>query len=780
MSGHLSSTDLLSRRERQIAAAYAGGASYKEVAEDLGIAPTTVRTHLGTIYRKLGISTKIALVRALEAVADGPASARPDTKGNDAPKDLADNVPRHRTRLIGRETSISEVTSLLCRDDVGLVTLTGPGGSGKTRLACEVAAGLTSRQRLRACYVELAPIREPTLVASKISQTFGLQSGDSPLETLKTYLRDRRLLLVLDNFEQILPAATDVADLLASCPDLKILVTSRASLQIRGEFEYPVPPLALPEDGMDAEVLHDCPSVQLLVERAASVRPEFGLDNTNAPILAEICARLDGLPLALELAAARFRLLDPKQLLERLQSRLPLLVGGARDLPDRQQTLRATIAWSHDLLDPAEQRLFEALSIFVGGADLAAIGEVCAKSAEEEIALLDNIESLVTKSLVRRSEGTDGAPRFLLLETLREFGLECLDDQSQRDALARRHAEYFQTLAERAERKLKGPEQASWLDRVEMDHGNFRAALSWCQSQTGDAELGLNIAAHMSWFWRMRGYIGEGTELLEGLLDICPRRTLIRAKALTGLTIMVGGYRDGDLPTIAKAEEAVSIARELKNNAATAWALHGLGRALGGPETIKGALAAQKESLKLFESENELVGCAYSGMHFGITLRDIGDLEGAERAIGRSIRDAERSGDPWMIASAILQAGTLALRRDDLELAAQHLRESLTKFHAFNARFGIWFPLVRLAAIACRRGHFARAAKLYGVESELRRSLGLESDYASRAAHERHRDETRSALGNERFDGAHDAGTQMSLDSGVSYAISSEDEGTTA
>jgi predicted ATPase/DNA-binding SARP family transcriptional activator len=444
------------------------------------------------------------------------------------------NLPVQRTPLLGREREVAAVCHLLLREEVGLVTLIGPAGIGKTRLGQQIATELLDDFPDGVFFVDLAPIRDPALVAAAIAQVLGVREAQGlPLiESLKAYLRPRQLLLLLDNFEQVLPAASTVAELLAAAPHMKGLVTSRVVLRLRGEQEFPVPPLA-----PDA-------AVELFVQRARAARPDFAVTDEYAPLLAAICQRLDGLPLAIELAAVRIKLFSPAALLSRLERRLPLLTGGARDLPARQQTLRDAIAWSYDLLEEAEKTLFQRLSVFVGGCVLGAAEVICHPKTGAlpplTIDLLDGVASLVDQSLLWRKEQPDGEPRFVMLETVREFALECLAASGEEPALRRRHAHCYLSLAEKADARLTGPEQAVWLDRLERELDNLRAGLEWF-THAGEAEKALRLGAALWRFWAVRGYLSEGRERLAGLLA-WSGRVPPQAPSLRPGTRAAGGY----------------------------------------------------------------------------------------------------------------------------------------------------------------------------------------------------------------------------------------------
>jgi len=698
------------------------------------------------------------------------------------------NLPAQRNVLIGREQELLATKALVLRDDVGLLTLTGPGGSGKTRLGLQIATELVEHFQGRVFFVVLAPIRDPDLLALAINRTLGIQDSGSrpPLETLKDFVRDKSMLLVLDNFEQILEAAPQIAELLSTGPGLKILVTSRAALQIHDEREFPVPSLALPatDESTTPEILSKCASVALFIERAAAIKPGFGITEKNASTLALICVRLDGLPLAIELAAARSRTLGPSEMLERLEHRLPLLTSGTRDLPERQQTLRATIAWSYDLLDETEQRLCRNISVFVGGCTLDAIAAaydgngtpgVSADNAASDN-VVDEVESLIAKSLLRQVGGVEGDSRFLMLETIREYGLEQLESCGEKPAVRRRHAEYFLMLAEEADPQLRGPKQLEWLDQLETEHANLRAAMAWSQKPGEDAELGLRIAAVLAWFWRLRGHLTEGRGWLEAILKTCPDRIALRSKALTGTVLLT--YGQGDyVRAMTLAEESLAIARELEDDSAIGWALHSMGRVLHSKAEYEQAAVVLEESLERFRATGDLVGSAYSSWYSGNVVREKSDYETATPLYADALRFARQAGDTWAIASSILQAGIVAFKQRDLEEASTLLKESLANYRDIRAPWGMSFPLTGLVAVAAKQGYAERAAHLAGAEHALRATIGNVMTHRHRIEEYQEALATaRQALSESAFDAAWSKGMSMTLEQAVEYALSAEGE----
>jgi predicted ATPase/class 3 adenylate cyclase len=433
------------------------------------------------------------------------------------------NLPLQPTPLVGREKEVAQVCDLLRSDETRLLTLTGPGGIGKTRLALQAAADLLDDFSDGTFFVPLATLTEAELFLPAVAETLGVKEiGEQPLdESLKDYLSERRLLLVLDNFEQVLEAAPAVTELLAGAPGLKVLATSRAPLGLYGEHEFPVPPLSMPDlkRPPPLERLTQYEAVGLFVERAQAVKPDFKVTNDSAPAVAEICVRLDGLPLAIELAAARIKMLPPKAMLQRLGSRLKLLTGGARDLPERQRTLRATIEWSHALLDEGEQLLFARLAVFSGGRTLEAIEAICDTKGDLPVEAFEGVSSLLDKSLLRQEESPEGEPRFVMLETIHEFAREKLQESEEGEEIKTLHAHYFLALAEEAYPELKGANQLDWLGKLETEHDNMRAALSWALERK-EAEVALRLGGALWWFWSVRGYHSEGRRWLEAVLAI--------------------------------------------------------------------------------------------------------------------------------------------------------------------------------------------------------------------------------------------------------------------
>ncbi len=657
------------------------------------------------------------------------------------------NLPPQLTSLVGREREAAAIARLLGDDTVHLLTLTGPPGIGKTRLAIHVAEGGRGGLPDGVCFVNLAPVADPARVLPAIANALGLRQhgNQSPTERLEAYLADKRMLLLLDNFEQVLPAGPAVARLLRAAPGLQVLVTSRELLHLSGEHAFVVPPLVLPpvlapggaQRGLAPPTLEQLgayPAVQLFVARARALQPDFVLDAANAPTVAEICRRLDGLPLAIELAAARVRHLPPAAILERLGHRLEVLTGGARDLPDRQRTLRATIAWSYALLDDAEQRLFRRLAAFRGGRTLAAVAAVC--DADQDLGLepLAGTSSLLDKSLLFRTAGVDGTPRYVMLETIHEFAREQLGASGEAAAIQEQHARCFTALAEEAEPRIKGPDQGAWLERLDAEQDNFRAALDW--SQANDVGLGMRLAAALGTFWNRRGYSHEGRERALGMLDRAREAALPDTPAMARVLGIVGviAFRQGDF-VLARTllRRSVDLYRALADPNATS----GLVEALNIWGIVESRLAdfparrrLHEEALALATAAGDRWSAARSLYQLGHTARRSGDDVEARARFAESLAIFQEQGDQQNVGLALLGLGQVAARQGDLATAQGLLEQSLAIFRALGDTWGVSGALYNLGRIAQRRKDYARAQAIHEENLAYNRELGAKSDLA--------------------------------------------------
>ncbi len=644
------------------------------------------------------------------------------------PPSRRNNLPAAPTTLIGREKQVEEVCEILRREESRLVTLTGPGGVGKSRLGLQVAADLLGDFEDGVFFVPLEPMRDPALVISAIADTLGVREtvGRPLVETLKDYLRGEHLLLVLDGFEQALSAAPRVAEILADAPKLHILVTSRAPLHLRGEREFPVLPLALPGSNrpLSTEELSHYAALQLFVQRAQDVQPDFALTAENAQAVAEICERLDGLPLALELAAARIKILSPQALLIRLDSRLTLQMGGARDLPARQQTLRNTVAWSYDLLGESDKMLFRRLAVFAGGSTLEAAEAVCHAAGDLHMDLLEGLTSLVDESLLRQGEGGSGEPRFGMLQTIREYGLERLAESGEAAATQRAHTAFFLAMAEQVESELRSGERDTGLQQAEAEHENYRAALAWNQTADKD-ETGLRLAGALWWFWYMGGHWSEGRGWLEGALTRTGAGSPVamRAKALLGVGVLAAAQGDGAV-ALSKLQESKAQFREVDDQRGLAYALAFLGTVLKWHGDPVAGRAVLDQSVAIFRRMGEKWGLALALGFLGDALTVLGQEEEAQSQSEQSLALFRQLGDKWGVAVILDTLGNIALQRGDDEAARSRLEESVAILREMGDKSYIGLPLLGLGDVARRQGNYEQAAELYQESLALYREGG--------------------------------------------------------
>jgi predicted ATPase/class 3 adenylate cyclase len=591
------------------------------------------------------------------------------------------NLPLQPTPFLGREREVADVVELLLRPEIRLVTLTGPGGSGKTRLVLQAAADLLDDFPDGAFLVTLAALKDPDLMPSAIAGVLGIrEEGERQVvDRLHDALASKHLLIVLDNLEHLIQASPVVGEFLGTSPGLKILATSRVPLRIRAEREYPVPSLGLPprKPLPPPEQLSQYEAVRLFIDRAQAIKPDFSVDAENAPAIAEICWRLDGLPLAIELAAARVRMLSPQAMLARLGKRLPLLVGGARDAPERQQTLRATIDWSHELLSPEDQILFRRLAAFAGGATLDAI-EVVA-NANAELDVFTGLDRLLEQNLLRQEVQPDGEPRFTMLETIHEFAQEHLEGANEAQAVQRRHAARFLAWAKEANDNLTGPEQIPWLQRLEAEHDNLRAALRTGLEADGEAELSLALTGTLSRFWFIHGHLVEGRGWLDRALEA-----------------------GGDAPS-----EVRSAA--VQGAASLAW---------GQGDTAR-AEALYTQALELARDLGDAVGFATALGNLGLVAQSLGDYARARDYLDQAVQSFREQGDNRRIASALLNLGTVHQHLNEPSRAETIFEESLSLSRAVGNQRTSAYCLLNLAGVARDKRDDVRA------ESLLREALGL-------------------------------------------------------
>jgi predicted ATPase/DNA-binding XRE family transcriptional regulator len=648
--------------------------------------------------------------RAFETAARVRSSVKVDTQALRAPT----NLPIQLSSLVGRSSDIRAVTSMLSEPDVRLLTLTGPGGVGKTRLAVHAAAELLDRFADGVFFVPLAAVHDPAFAPVAVAQALDLQvPGEQPVdEYLQGHLARRHMLLVMDNFEHLLPAAPFLADLLAVCPWVKLLVTSRSALRLSGEHEYAVPMLALPDLLYleAAEGLLGYAAVELFFQRARAVRPDLGMDPATAAAIAEICVRLDGLPLAIELAAVRVKLLPPTDLVKRLDRPLQLLTGGPRDLPARQQTLRSTIAWSYNLLDASHRRLLCWLSVFAGGWTLQAAERLCDLSSSTAMCdVLDGLTALVECNLVQTITIGAGAARFSMLETVREYAEEQLDDSGEKNAVCELHARLCLELAEDSERRLQSAERADVMGQIVQERDNLRVAMRWAINN-GATELGLRIAGNLYWFWDSTGQPREGRNWADAALGMAQAAAYPRPRARAlyasgGLAWHLGDFRAAQPRLL----EAVRLFRELDDKRSLAQCLQELGAlamAQGERATARPALA---EAAALFHDVGDEWNLALTRFVWGdATAPD--DRQAAQALYHQSLADFRRLGDTWGAALALTGLGGLAFQAEDYETAFAMFEEGLALRRETGHQWTIAISLASLGQAALRKGSDAQAA----------------------------------------------------------------------
>ena len=716
------------------------------------------------------------------------------------------NLPAQPSPIVGRTREVDEVRRLVLRPDVRLVTLLGPSGAGKSRLALQVAAEVVDAFRHGVYHVEMAVVHEPAQVAEAILNALGVNpEGEASEDALREHLRSREILLLLDNFEQVLDAAPLVAELLRAAPRLTVLVTSQAPLRLRGEHEHPVPTLAVPgtRGPRSIERLASYDAVALFTERARAVVPSFRLQEDNADAIVEIVRQLDGLPLAIELAAARLKLFSPQAMVSRLSRRFDFLKGGGRDLPDRQRTLRSALEWSYNLLSEEERALFRRQAVFDGGFTLEAVESV-AVAEGEDIDVVEVVSSLVDKSLLRSVPGEDGEPRFFRLRSIRDFSLDLLEESGEADRWRRRHAEFFADVADRGDpTTAPGRDTAEILSRIEREYENLRAALAWSLDRN-EAELALRLCRALPAIWFRRGVLDEARRLVDRLQTLTFADEVQRANAinLAGRVAQIQG--DNSPEVLAKFEEALALYRAAGHEPGIARALMNLGNLRAREEAYEVARELFREALPLYRRLGDVFGECGALMNLGDAYLGEDDLDRAEEMFVQATETARRKGDLLALSFALQYMGVVAHLREDLDGSEAYHREAMGNFEAFGARPNIGWSIYYLgtltrdrgdldgarahlvdalerfrdldyrpglavaflgaATVASREGRAAAAARLLGASMALSRGTVMTRETLEDRARAEVRDTSRVALGEAEFERELEAGKDLAVD----------------
>lgn len=687
------------------------------------------------------------------------------------------NLPNYTSPLLGRETELSEVITLLGQPDVRLLTLTGVGGTGKTRLAVQAASALLEQFTDGVVFVDLTPIHDAALVAAAIAQV--LELTEQPTEPLHqriiAALKSKDMLMVLDNFEHVLQASGLIAELLRGCTTLKVLVTSRALLCLSGEYEFAVPPLSLPQapatELVSLDQVRASPAVELFVQRAQAITRHLALTETNLRLIAEICTRLDGLPLAIELAAARSKLLTPRALLARLEHRLAVLTGGARDLPPRQHSLRLAIDWSHNLLSPAEQMLFRQLSVFVGGGRLSAIEAICTYAKEsplDQLPVVDILSSLVNQSLVQCMVGSDGELRFVLLETIREYTLEQLEAAGESAKLRQRHAIYYAGLATAVAAQIDGGQATDWVPWVSTEHANLCVALQWALDR-GDGITALHLCCGIYMFWTMRGMQREGLVWVEAALAIggeVPPQMMVSAFWVAGMfAYLCGEYERA----INYTDQALSLARDQGNQHKIADCLHNLGAITHTQGHIAQAKAYYAESLSVQQQ---------IARPFGLTLSNLGlialeeyDDQNAMLLLTQALELAQRSGDIRVTVTILNNLVLLHLFASNTVAAIPLLVQALHGCQQLGGLDGACFLLAHAAAVGAFHGELTDAVRLFAAAEALDQNAWQRALPRALAYDKAVQEWLRMQLAPDVFEAAQAEGRAMTLEQSVVFAL---------
>jgi predicted ATPase/DNA-binding XRE family transcriptional regulator len=820
------------------------GLTQEDLAEQIGCSDITIRKiESGERRPSRQVAELLAKCLAvpleersafIEFARGSPLSQPTQGKLFSAPYNHTTNLPAPLTRIIGREEEILEARRFLIDAGVRLLTLTGPPGIGKTRLALEVASELVEKYEHGVFFVALAAINDQALVLASIAETLDVREirerNQNPvLAGLLGYLRSKQILLVLDNLEQVVAAAPAIANLLNACPHLSVLATSREALHLRGEQQFPVPPLALPpltdlSEPHNLRHMLSFSAIELFVQRASATKPHFELTEQNSQVIAALCSHLGGLPLAIELAASRVNLLSPQEIVARLRGTEPakeggegslkLLTGGARDLPPRQQTLRDAIEWSYRLLNSGEQTLFSRLGVFVGGCALSAAEAICNAGDDLPFAVLDGLASLVEKSLLKREETNSGS-RFSMLEMIREYAIERLEESDEVETTRRLHAEYYLALAEGGEPMLQGPDQQVWLERLEMEYGNLRFALGWLLER-GEVELAVQLANNLFRFWSLRGHFSEAHRWIDAISEKsnrAPSAMLLAVRISSADTELGGGdpdralavYEDalrvyrqlgdkrGMLYTLSNLgglaqsrgeheqaqayyEESLALAESLGDKWFTADSLSGLGWVAHDRGDYAKAAAMFERSEQLDRERGDAHDIAARRTHQGTVALDAGDYTRAETILKESLAVQRQLGDQNCSARSLRGLGIAALAQGNNTEARTYLEESILLSREVGNKKNTAGCLEGFAELAISGGEAKRGAQLAGSAQVLRETIRSPLKKGERVLYDTLIGAARTELGEEEFAKAWGEGVTMTLDQAVEYALEGRNE----